>query len=454
LEVILRRLFGTDGVRGVANRDLTPELVFKIGFAGAEVIAGRSLRPRILLARDTRPSGYMLEDALSSGLCSAGADVFKAGILSTPAVSYLTRTQSFDAGVMISASHNPVEDNGIKFISSNGMKLSDDIEGQIEEIIDSGLNAFKRPTGINVGKFYDYPDAIYIYSDYLLSIFDGDLNGMRISLDCANGSAANIAPALFSRLGAELHAHNVDLGGSEINKDCGSTYPQTIQRITVEDGSDIGLTFDGDADRCLMVDHEGQLLDGDHILAMSALYFKKKGMLAGDVVISTEMANMGLEIALGGKQISLIRTRVGDRYVLEEMLKVGSNLGGEQSGHIIFLDRAITGDGLITALEVLRIMKETGQDLKELGSVLTKFPQKIVNVRVEHRDEVIENDDFRGLISRYSDILSGRGRIVVRKSGTEPVIRIMVESEDLNKTEEIADKIYSTAIDIDKNIKR
>lgn len=450
----MRRLFGTDGVRGVANRDLTPELVFKIGFAGAEVIAGRSLRPRILLARDTRPSGYMLEDALSSGLCSAGADVFKAGILSTPAVSYLTRTQSFDAGVMISASHNPVEDNGIKFISSNGMKLSDDIEGQIEEIIDSGLNAFKRPTGINVGKFYDYPDAIYIYSDYLLSIFDGDLNGMRISLDCANGSAANIAPALFSRLGAELHAHNVDLGGSEINKDCGSTYPQTIQRITVEDGSDIGLTFDGDADRCLMVDHEGQLLDGDHILAMSALYFKKKGMLAGDVVISTEMANMGLEIALGGKQISLIRTRVGDRYVLEEMLKVGSNLGGEQSGHIIFLDRAITGDGLITALEVLRIMKETGQDLKELGSVLTKFPQKIVNVRVEHRDEVIENDDFRGLISRYSDILSGRGRIVVRKSGTEPVIRIMVESEDLNKTEEIADKIYSTAIDIDKNIKR
>lgn len=450
----MRRLFGTDGVRGVANRDLTPELVFKIGFAGAEVIAGRSSRPQILLARDTRPSGYMLEDALSSGLCSAGADVFKAGILSTPAVSYLTRTQSFDAGVMISASHNPVEDNGIKFISSNGMKLSDDIEGQIEEIIDSGLNAFKRPAGINVGKFYDYPDAIYIYSDYLLSIFDGDLNGMRISLDCANGSAANIAPALFSRLGAELHPHNVDLGGSEINKDCGSTYPQTIQHITVEDGSDIGLTFDGDADRCLLVDRNGKLLDGDHILAMSALYFKKKGMLAGDVVISTEMANMGLEIALGGKQISLIRTRVGDRYVLEEMLKVGSNLGGEQSGHIIFLDRAITGDGLITALEVLRIMRETGQDLKELGSVLTKFPQKIVNVRVEHRDEVIENDDFRGLISRYTDILSGRGRIVVRKSGTEPVIRIMVESGDLNKTEEIAGKIYSMAIDIDKNIKR
>ena len=450
----MRRLFGTDGVRGVANRDLTPELVFKIGFAGAEVIAGRSSRPQILLARDTRPSGYMLEDALSSGLCSAGADVFKAGILSTPAVSYLTRTQSFDAGVMISASHNPVEDNGIKFISSNGMKLSDDIEGQIEEIIDSGLNAFKRPAGINVGKFYDYPDAIYIYSDYLLSIFDGDLNGMRISLDCANGSAANIAPALFSRLGAELHPHNVDLGGSEINKDCGSTYPQTIQHITVEDGSDIGLTFDGDADRCLLVDRNGKLLDGDHILAMSALYFKKKGMLAGDVVISTEMANMGLEIALGGKQISLIRTRVGDRYVLEEMLKVGSNLGGEQSGHIIFLDRAITGDGLITALEVLRIMRETGQDLKELGSVLTKFPQKIVNVRVEHMDEVIENDDFRGLISRYTDILSGRGRIVVRKSGTEPVIRIMVESGDLNKTEEIAGKIYSMAIDIDKNIKR
>jgi phosphoglucosamine mutase len=454
LEVILRRLFGTDGVRGVANRDLTPELVFKIGFAGAEVIAGRSSRHRILLARDTRPSGYMLEDALSSGLCSAGADVFKAGILSTPAVSYLTRTQSFDAGVMISASHNPVEDNGIKFISNNGMKLSDDIEEQIEEIIDSDLNTFKRPAGTDVGKFYDYPDAIHIYSNYLLSIFDGDLNGMRISLDCANGSAANIAPALFSRLGAEVQAHNVDLGGSEINKDCGSTYPQTIQRITVEDGSDIGLTFDGDADRCLLVDRNGKLLDGDHILAMSALYFKKKGMLAGDVVISTEMANMGLEIALGGKQISLIRTRVGDRYVLEEMLKVGSNLGGEQSGHIIFLDRAITGDGLITALEVLRIMRETGQDLKELGSVLTKFPQKIVNVRVEHRDEVIENDDFRGLISRYSDILSGRGRIVVRKSGTEPVIRIMVESEDLNKTEEIADKIYSMAIDIDKNIKR
>ncbi len=448
----MRHLFGTDGVRGVANRDLTPELVFKIGFAGAEVITSKSSRPRILLARDTRPSGCMLEDALSSGLCSAGADVFKAGILSTPAVSYLTRTQVFDAGVMISASHNPVADNGIKFISSSGMKLSDDIEERIEEIIYSDLSTLRRPAGIDIGKFYNYPDAINIYFNYLLSVFDGDLIGMRISLDCANGSAANIAPPLFLKLGAEVRAHNIDLGGSEINKDCGSTHPKTIQRLTVEDRSDVGLTFDGDADRCLLVDRDGHLLDGDHILAMSALHFKSKGKLTGNVVISTEMANMGLEVVLGERQISLVRTKVGDRYVLEEMLKTGSNLGGEQSGHIIFLDRGITGDGLITALEILKILREKGCDLKELGTVLTKFPQKIVNVRVEHRDEVIKNEDFRELITRCSDALCGKGRIVVRKSGTEPLIRIMVESENLNETEEIAGKIYSMAIDIDKNI--
>ncbi|GAB4534281.1 MAG: phosphoglucosamine mutase [Thermodesulfovibrionia bacterium] len=438
-----KRLFGTDGIRGKANHPpMTGEMAFEIGRASAHVLKKKDGRDIILIGKDTRLSGYMLESALTSGICSMGVNVILVGPLPTPGIAFATRSLRADAGIVISASHNPYDDNGIKFFSSDGFKLPDSIEEEIEKTIFSKRLKDIRPDGAGIGKAYRVDDAAGRYIEYVKSTFPRGitLEGMRVVVDCANGSAYKITPHVLSELGADVIAIHNKPDGININANCGSTHPDVIQRVVIENNADIGIAHDGDADRTILCDEKGELVDGDKIMAICAISMKDEGRLNKDTVVATVMSNIGLENYLKRSRVNLIRTKVGDRYVVEEMLKGGYNLGGEQSGHIVFLDYNTTGDGAITALQILSIMCKTGKRLSELSSHIPIYPQVLVNVKFTGHKSLEEFPEIGRAIKRAEKRLNG-GRVLVRPSGTEPKIRIMVEGDDMDKIKAIAEEL-------------
>lgn len=426
----MARLFGTDGVRGVANTELTPELAFNLGRAGAYVLA-RHLTPgqpvNILVGKDTRLSGDLLESALIAGILSVGANAYSVGVLPTPAVAWLTHSQQMTAGVMISASHNPAPDNGIKFFAHDGYKLPDELEDEIEAFLQQP-ERLPRPAGDGVGRLYSVTAWPDLYIDYLCSLVQTPLSGLKVVVDCANGAVFDVAKKLFSRLRMQAELINANPDGLNINVACGSTQPQGLAARVQAAGADLGLAFDGDADRLIAVDHQGQVVNGDAIMAICALALQRAGRLANNTLVATVMSNMGLEQAMLNAGISLLRAPVGDRYVLAKMQEVGANLGGEQSGHIIFLDYATTGDGLLSALQLLQVVAASGQPLAQLASVVKPFPQVLHNVPVANRS-IVDHPQVQQAISEAQELLRGRGRLVVRPSGTEPLIRVMAEAE-------------------------
>jgi phosphoglucosamine mutase len=418
-------LFGTDGVRGVANRDLTPELAFALG--RAVVLALEEDRPTVVVGRDTRVSGPMLQAALSAGVCSAGGDVVRAGVIPTPAVAFLTVHLGAQVGVAISASHNPPEDNGIKLFSGQGMKLPDEAEEAIERLVREGDDA--RPEGPAVGRVSDARQAIDRYLDHLTAAAETPLEDMRLVVDCAWGAAYRLAPEVLRRLGAEVHAINDRPQGERINVACGATHPGVVAGVVRRLGADAGVTHDGDADRALFADARGNLIDGDQIIAACALAMKEEGRLPKDIVVVTVMANLGLRRALEAAGITVAETQVGDRFVLEEMLRTGAGLGGEQSGHVIFLDQATTGDGLLTAVRFLSLAARQGRTMEELASAMERFPQVLENVRVPDPAGAAASPAVAAAVEAVREALGDRGRALIRPSGTEPVVRIMVEAE-------------------------
>jgi phosphoglucosamine mutase len=425
----LTKWFGTDGVRGVANEELTPELAFRLGRVGAYVLSSRSRGSRFVIGKDTRISGDMLESALISGILSMGVDVLRLGVISTPGVAYLTKQLRADAGVMISASHNPVEDNGIKFFGGDGFKLLDDIEDEIERILEQEKDELPRPTGPAVGRLYDEP-AVGAYMKFLTGTVDHRFEGLHIVLDCANGAASSIAPSVFERLGAKVTVVNAQPDGVNINVGCGSTHPHVVQRTVLAQEADLGLAFDGDADRLIAVDSTGEVIDGDFVMAICARAFKQKGILKDDTVVATVMSNLGFVKAMEQLGINVERTAVGDRYVMEQMRKGTAILGGEQSGHIIFLNHITTGDGILTALQLVNIIVESGKPLSELRKVMVRYPQILENVRVRDKRAWRENERIQAALKDGEDMLGDSGRVLVRESGTEPIVRVMVEGED------------------------
>ncbi|MCG0275393.1 MAG: phosphoglucosamine mutase [Thermosediminibacteraceae bacterium] len=433
------RLFGTDGVRGIANKELTPLLAYQLGRAGAYVLSETHDKPTVVVGKDTRISGDMLEAALIAGICSVGANVIRVGIVPTPAVAFLTRHFGADAGVVISASHNPVEYNGIKFFNSEGFKLPDAMEDQIEALIRDS-DRIKSPIGPEVGKVFT-EDGIRPYAEFIKSIVDRDFTGMKIAIDCANGAAYRIAPLVFRELGAEVFVINDRPDGCNINVNCGSTHPEVISQFVREVEADVGLSFDGDADRLIAVDEKGQVVNGDYIMAVCAEYMNRKGLLKKGTVVATVMSNMGFEVALKKAGIKTVRTKVGDRYVLEEMLKGGYNLGGEQSGHIIFLDHNTTGDGILTAVKLLSIMVQEAKPLSELRSIMKDYPQTLVNVKVKDKAGYSKSKKIKEAVEEAEALLGENGRVVVRPSGTEPLIRVMVEGEDEKVINELAHRL-------------
>jgi len=436
------KLFGTDGIRGKANYPpMTGEIAFEIGRASAYVLKKKHGRNMILIGKDTRLSGYMLESALTSGICSMGMDVVLVGPIPTPGIAFVTRSLRVDAGIVISASHNPFDDNGIKFFSSDGFKLPDRIEKEIEEAVFSDELEKVRPVGDGIGKAHRVDDASGRYIEYVKSTFPRGktLEGLKIVVDCANGSSYKITPFVLSELGADVVAINNKPDGKNINANCGSTHPETIQKAVLEHKADVGISHDGDGDRTILCDEKGEIVDGDKIMAISALEMKKEGRLRGDIV-ATVMSNIGFENYLKNSGINLIRTQVGDRYVVEEMLKRGCNLGGEQSGHIIFMDYNTTGDGAITALQILAIMCKTGKTLSELSSAIPIYPQVLVNVPVPKPRRIEDFPEVVTAVKKAEKKLQG-GRILVRPSGTEPKMRIMVEGDDMDEIKTIADEI-------------
>ncbi|OHW62120.1 phosphoglucosamine mutase [Andreesenia angusta] len=437
------KYFGTDGVRGIANTELSPELSYKIGRAGAHVLTNGKKHVKIIVGKDTRISGDMLEAALESGICSVGADVISVGVIPTPAVAHLVREYGADAGVVISASHNPVEYNGIKFLDSQGFKLPDSVEEEIERLIDSELEGIPSPTGSDVGRFLKQETACEDYIDFLMNAAETKLDGMKVALDCSEGAAFKCAPELFKRLGADVYTIHNNPDGTNINKDCGSTHLEAIKQFTVENKCDIGLAFDGDADRCLAVDENGEEVNGDFIMTVLAKHFKDKGELEKDTLVVTVMSNMGLFIACDREGIKLEKTKVGDRYVLENMKANGYKIGGEQSGHIILLDHNTTGDGLLTALYLTTVLKESGKALSDLKSVMTELPQVLVNAKVPNEKKNIFNED-ECIVEKIREVessLDGRGRVLIRASGTEPLVRVMLEGENIEEIEQMANEI-------------
>ncbi|MDI3535210.1 MAG: phosphoglucosamine mutase [Thermosediminibacterales bacterium] len=431
------RLFGTDGVRGVANKQLTPQLAFELGRAGAYIISGKE-SSKIVVGRDTRISGDMLEAALAAGICSVGGEVISVGVVPTPAVAYLTRHYGADAGAVISASHNPVEYNGIKFFDSSGFKLSDKIEDKIEKALKGD---FPAPTGEKVGRISRVDKALDNYIDFLKSSVDVDFSGMKIALDCANGAVYEAAPRVLQELGADVKVIYNTPDGCNINVNCGSTHPDAIREFTLKEKADVGLAFDGDADRLIPVDEKGNILTGDYVMAICGIFLKQEGKLAKNTVVSTVMSNMGLDFALKKAGCGIEKVKVGDRYVLEEMLQKGYTFGGEQSGHIIFLEHNTTGDGLLTALQLLSIMKKQNKPLSELASIMTVFPQVLVNVRVADKNRLRENKNIQDAIASAEELLGDEGRILVRPSGTEPLIRVMAEGRDKSLLDKIVNNV-------------
>lgn len=437
----LGRLFGTDGVRGIANQELTPEMAFQLGRAATLLFGRESERPVLLIGRDTRQSGPMLEAALAAGICAAGGDAVLAGVVPTPAIAYLTKHIGAQAGVVISASHNPFGDNGIKFFAASGYKLPDAVEEQLEDLYFSNLNEAARPIGGQVGTITYRHDLIEEYVQYALSTVPVRLNGLKVVMDCANGAAYEIAPRLLKEMGAEVIVLHNEPTGININDHCGSTHLERLQAAVIKEGAHIGLANDGDADRCLAVDEKGEVIDGDYLLVLCAILLKQEGKLHDDTLVVTVMSNIGLHEAMKKSGIAVKVTPVGDRYVLEQMREAGYSLGGEQSGHIIFGEFATTGDGLITALQVLSALKEANQPMSQLKQVMTKYPQLLVNVRVQTKDGWEENKDIAKAIADGEVKLGDTGRILVRPSGTEPLIRVMAEGPSMELLDEVVHAI-------------
>jgi phosphoglucosamine mutase len=438
-------LFGTDGVRGLANRDLTAELAVDLSVAAAHVLGdvgqfSHSSRPRPLavVGRDTRASGEFLEHAVVAGLASAGVDVLMVGVVPTPGVAFLTASAGADLGVMLSASHNPMPDNGIKFFAAGGHKLADDLERAIEQRL---REPWDRPLGERVGRVHDGRYRVQEYLDHLIAAAPNPLTGVRVVVDCANGAASDVAPNAYRRLGAEVIAIHSTPDGYNINDGCGSTHLEDLQHAVVEHGAQLGIAHDGDADRCLAVDADGRVIDGDQLLVILALAMRDAGQLRHDTVVSTVMANLGFSLAMAAAGIDVIATAVGDRYVLEEMRAKGYNLGGEQSGHVVLTDYATTGDGVLTALLVMARMASTGAGLAELADVMTPLPQVLVNVPGVDKDAVDGSSAVAAAVAAETDALAGRGRVLLRKSGTEPLVRVMVEAPTIEQANESAERL-------------
>ncbi len=443
----MKKLFGTDGIRGIANVEpMTCETITKLGRAAAYIFKIKKGRHRIVIGKDTRLSGYMLESALIAGICSMGVDVLLVGPMPTPAIALITRSLRADAGVVISASHNPFEDNGIKFFSPEGLKLPDEVEQQIERLLESGEIDSIRPTAAEIGKAFRIDDARGRYIEFVKnSVPKGmDFQGLKVVIDCAHGAAYKVTPSVFRELGAEVIVIGDNPDGININKECGSLFPDKIQKLVKENKADIGIAHDGDADRAIFVDHRGEIVDGDQVMAACALDMQKNSLLKRNTVVATVMSNMGLEAALKNANIRVVRTSVGDRYVLEKMIREGYNFGGEQSGHIIFLDYNTTGDGLITALQVVSLMKKSGKTLAELASCMTVYPQVLVNVKVSQRKELKDIRGFSDHLSSIEGKLGEKGRVLVRYSGTELLIRIMLEGEDQGVIDSMANELAET----------
>ncbi len=442
------KLFGTDGIRGIANKELTAQLAFLTGQCGAYVLTKHtSKRPRILIGKDTRKSGDMLEAALTAGLCSMGAKVIPLGIIPTPAVAYLTRLYKADAGVVISASHNPCEYNGIKFFNGDGYKLSDSIEDEIEQYILGEKQISDLPTHGAVGYVSANHNAVEDYVSFACSTIDCKLDGLKIAVDCANGASYQTAFKALNKLGADVEAIHNTPDGVNINRQCGSTHMESLQAYVTSIGADVGIAFDGDADRMLAVDENGNIIDGDQVMAVCANYMKSQGKLKQNTLVATVMSNLGLFIAGEKMEINIPKTKVGDRYVLEEMLANGYNIGGEQSGHIIFLDHNTTGDGLVSALQFLSVLKKTGMKASEAASIVKVMPQVLVNakVKLENKNKYMENEQIAAACKALEDEFAGEGRVLIRPSGTEPLVRVMIEGADIDyiskKAHELADMI-------------
>lgn len=436
------KLFGTDGVRGIANKDLTPELAYELGRASAYILAKEN-KGKIVMGRDTRASGTMIEAALTAGICSMGIDVVSFGVMPTPAVAYLTRKHKALAGVVISASHNPGEYNGIKFFNSKGLKLSDEREEKIEDIILNKKIVNIRALGKEVGGVRIDESGEEDYINYLQETIKLDLKGIKIAMDCGHGALYKIGPKTIKKLGGEVIAINTEPDGMNINDNCGSTNPNIVRDLVLKEKADIGIAFDGDGDRIIAVDEKGTILDGDHILAICGTYLHSQGELKNNTIVGTVMTNMGLDAYLKKESINIVKTQVGDRYILEEMLKSGYVLGGEQSGHIIFLDYNTTGDGLATGLHLLEVSLATGKTMSQLNNLMTDYPQVLVNAKVKNelKYNYKESLEIVEEIEKVEKIFHGEGRVVIRPSGTEPLVRVMIEAKEDNGIEKIAKEL-------------
>ncbi|MES9682877.1 phosphoglucosamine mutase [Bacillus sp. AFS001701] len=437
------KYFGTDGVRGVANKELTPELAYKIGRCGGYVLTKNNVKPKIIVGRDTRVSGHMLEGALVAGLLSIGAEVMRLGVISTPGVAYLTKALGAQAGVMISASHNPVADNGIKFFGPDGFKLLDEQEDEIEELMDAEVDRLPRPTGNDLCQVSDYFEGGQKYLQFLKNTIDEDFSGLLVALDCAHGATSSLAPYLFADLEADIVTMGTNPNGFNINDGVGSTHPEALAALVKEKGADIGLSFDGDGDRLIAIDENGEIVDGDQIMYICAKYLNEKGRLKQNTIVSTVMSNLGFYKAVETNGMKSAVTGVGDRYVMEEMRKNGFNLGGEQSGHIIFLDHITTGDGMLSAIQLVSIVKETGKTLSQLAGEMKKYPQLLINVRVTDKNEALNNERIKKIISEVEEEMNGNGRILVRPSGTEPLIRVMAEAPSEAECKQYVERIVA-----------
>ncbi|WIK64609.1 phosphoglucosamine mutase [Gleimia hominis] len=437
------RLFGTDGVRGLANRDITPELALRLGEAAARYVmkdrAADAAKPKAIIGRDTRISGEFLDHALAAGLAAAGMDVERIGVVTTPTVAYMTATEDVALGVMISASHNPMPDNGIKFFAHGGFKLEDAVEDEIEALLES---QWDRPTGALVGQIEPGAQhAEHVYVDHLVRACGTNLSGLKIVMDCANGAASSLGPEALRKAGAEVVVINASPDGLNINDECGSTHPQMLQSKVVEESADFGVAYDGDADRCLAVDHEGQLVDGDKIMGALAVDLKKRGELSKDTLVVTVMSNLGLLLAMEKEGIKTVQTAVGDRYVLECMRANGYALGGEQSGHVISAEHATTGDGVLTSLLVARMVRESGESLAALTGFVQRLPQTLVNVPGVDKVRASTDEGLAEAVAQAEDQLGETGRVVLRSSGTEPLVRVMVEAATQAEADEHANRL-------------
>lgn len=447
----MARLFGTDGVRGIANEELTPVLAMQLGQAGAYVLTKeKEHKPTIMVGCDTRISGDMLANALMAGACSVGANCIYVGVLPTPAVAYLTKKYKVDAGVVISASHNPVEFNGIKFFNGEGYKLSDALEDEIEALIRSNMQGITFPTGTGIGKIKYRTDAREEYINHSIRAVNVNLQGMKIVVDCAEGASYYTSVEALKELGAQVVAIHNNPDGTNINANCGSTHMEELQARVVYEKANVGLAFDGDADRMLAVDENGNMIDGDQIMSIVGNHMKKQGKLKNDTIVATVMSNLGFFLMAEKNNIKAEQTKVGDRYVLERMVEIGASLGGEQSGHIIFLDENTTGDGLLSALHLLQVMVETGKSLSELATVMQVLPQALVNAKVPNhkKEQYMEYPEIAAAIEEITNKFAGEGRVLIRPSGTEPLVRVMIEGKDKEQIGREAERLANLIQDI------